>query len=175
MLETILILLLSLVLFAYWFRYTVVLLLEGQEGVDPGPVMDQLCLSQAREALQRKGRASRAAMESKEPQSQSGAGRPFCAVPGESERDDLPLDRLHEMIQKDYRMLRYLLQHAAGLGLRPLEHYLLILDYRTANMWYLLTRGTSGRRAHRALQEMASVLQCIACKMGERAIRASET
>jgi len=36
-------------------------------------------------ASQRKGRASRAAMEGKEPPNQSGAGRPFCAVHGEPE------------------------------------------------------------------------------------------
>jgi len=143
MLETILILLFSLALFAYWFRYTVVLLLDGQKAADPGPVLGQLCLSQTREALQ-------------------------------AEPDVLPLDRLHEMIHKDYRMLRYLLEHAAGLSLRPLEHYLLILDYRAVDVWYLLTRRISNRQAQRALQEMTSVLRCIACKMGERAISASE-
>jgi len=34
----------------------------------------------------RKGRASRAAAERKEPQNQRGAGRPFCAAPGEVDR-----------------------------------------------------------------------------------------
>src|SRR5271166_6239313 len=43
---------------------------------------------------------------------------------------DLPLDRLQRALDNDYRMLRYLLDHAAGMGLRPLEHYLLMLDYR---------------------------------------------
>jgi len=76
---------------------------------------------------------------------------------------DLPLDRLHRALDKDYRMLRYLLDHAAGMGLRPLEHHLLILDYRIMQAWYRITPNK------RALDEMAGVLSYIACKMGERA------
>jgi hypothetical protein len=76
---------------------------------------------------------------------------------------DLPLDRLHRALNDDYRMLRYLLDHAAGMGLRPVEHYLLILDYRIMQTWYYLAHKRS------ALEEMASVLTCIAYKMGEQA------
>jgi hypothetical protein len=72
---------------------------------------------------------------------------------------DLPLDRLHRALDDDYRMLRYLLDHAAGMGLRPLEHYLLILDYRIMKAWYRLTPN------RRALDEMAGVLSYIAYKM----------
>jgi hypothetical protein len=78
-------------------------------------------------------------------------------------QQDLPLDRLHRALDNDYRMLRYLLDHAAGMGLRPLEHYLLILDYRIMKAWYRLTPN------RRALDEMAGVLSYIAYKMGERA------
>jgi len=82
---------------------------------------------------------------------------------------DLPLDLLHRALDNDYRMLRYLLDHAVGVGLRPLEHYLLILDYRIMKSWYRLTRNASTRQARRALDEMAGVLSHIAYKMGERA------
>jgi len=82
---------------------------------------------------------------------------------------DLPLDPLQRALDHDYRMLRYLLDHAADVGLRPLEHYLLILDYRIMKVWYCLTRSASTRQARRALDEMASVLSHIAYKMGERA------
>jgi hypothetical protein len=81
----------------------------------------------------------------------------------------VPLDPLHSALDKDYRMLRYLLDHAAGVDLRPLEHYLLILDYRIMKAWYRLTRNISTRQARRALDEMAGVLSHIAYKMGERA------
>jgi len=76
---------------------------------------------------------------------------------------DLPLDRLHRALDDDYRMLRYLLDHAAGMGLRPVEHYLLILDYRIMRAWYRLAPN------RRALDEMAAVVRYIAYKMGERA------
>jgi hypothetical protein len=87
---------------------------------------------------------------------------------------DLPLDRLHRALDNDYRMLRYLLDHAAGMGLRPLERYLLILDYRIMKAWYRLTRNASTRQARRALDEMAGVLSYIAYKMGERAANFSQ-
>jgi hypothetical protein len=83
-------------------------------------------------------------------------------------QQNLPLDRLHRALDNDYRMLRYLLDHAAGMGLRPLEHYLLILDYRIMKAWYRLTPN------RRALDEMASVLSYIAYKMGERAASFSQ-
>ena len=143
MFETILILLFSLALFVYWFRYTLLLLLAEEQGATSGPMSGQLSLLQTREALR-------------------------------EQRDDLPLDRLHRALESDYRLLRYLLDHAAGLGLGPLEHYLLILDYRVMAIWYRLTRRLSTSQARRALDEMACVLTCIAHKMGERSITASQ-
>jgi hypothetical protein len=87
---------------------------------------------------------------------------------------DMPLDRLHRALQNDYRMLRYLLDHAAGMGLRPLEHYMLILDYRLMGAWYRVTRKASAAQAQRALEEMAGVLSYIAYKMGERTLGPSQ-
>lgn len=84
------------------------------------------------------------------------------------------LNRLHRSLQNDFRMLRYLLDHAAGLGLGPVEHYLLILDYRLMGVWYRLTRYISAGQAHRALEEMASVLTYIAYKMGARTAGTSQ-
>ena len=75
---------------------------------------------------------------------------------------DLPLDRLHRALENDYRLLRYLLDHAAGMGLRPVEHCLLMVDYRIMKVWYRLKPN------RRALDEMAGVLSYIAYKMGER-------
>jgi len=87
---------------------------------------------------------------------------------------DLPLDALHRALDKDYRMLRYLLDHAAGVGLRPVEHYLLMLDYKIMKAWFWLTHSASTRQARRALDEMALVVSHIAYKMGERAAGLSE-
>jgi hypothetical protein len=87
---------------------------------------------------------------------------------------DLPLDSLHRSLENDYRVLRYLQTHAAGMGLRPLEKALLALDYHAMQLWYRLTRSTSATQAHAALQEMAAILTCVASKMGERAGQPSE-
>ena len=88
--------------------------------------------------------------------------------------ENLPLERLHRSLQNDYRMLRYLLEHAAGLELRPLERCLLFLDYQLMGAWYRLTKNASTAHARRALQEMTGVLSYIAYKMGERALGPSE-
>jgi hypothetical protein len=85
---------------------------------------------------------------------------------------DVPLDQLHRALDKDYRLLLYLLDHAAGLDLRPLDHHLLILDYRIMAVWSRLTRNAWARQSRRALNEMAGVLNCMACKMGERTVAA---
>jgi hypothetical protein len=130
MVETILILAFSLTLFVYWFRYTVLLLLSEEEEHVAGHTTVIDQLS---------------VLETREA---------LRRAPG-----DLPLDPLHRALENDYRMLRYLLNHAAGMGLRPVEHYLLILDYGVMKGWFRLTRSK------RALDEMAGILTYIAYKM----------
>jgi hypothetical protein len=130
--EPILIIGFSLLLLAYWFRYTVLLLLS-EEAVERSEAIDsQLSLPETRETL-------------RNPQA------------------ELALDRLHRALEKDYRILSYLLDHAAGLRLRPVERTLLMLDYQMLRIWYRLKPN------RRALEEMAGILHYIACKMGERA------
>lgn len=143
MFETILVLVFSLALFVYWFRYTVLLLLNEEQVEEHAAVLGQLSVRETRKALRE--------------------------APG-----SLALDPLHRALDRDYRMLRYLLDHAAGMGLRPLEHYLLIFDYSVMQTWYRLTRSASRRHARRALDEMAGVLTYIACKMGERSAAFSQ-
>jgi hypothetical protein len=86
---------------------------------------------------------------------------------------ELPLDRLHQALEKEYRLLGYLLNHAAGLRLRPIEVILLTLDYRLMRLWFLLTRDASTAQAHRALDEMARILSYIAYQMSKRTDRLS--
>lgn len=81
---------------------------------------------------------------------------------------NLPLDPLQRALDNDYRMLRYLLDHAAGMDLVPFEHYLLILDYRIMQAWYRV------RPNRQALDEMAGVVTYIAYKMGERSASFSQ-
>ena len=139
--ELILIIAFALVLFLYWFRYAVLLLLSENEPGEPKTAISQFSL-----------------MESRETWGQWG---------------ELPLDRLHQALEKEYRLLEYVVDHASGLSLRPIEIYILTLDYRLMRLWFRLTRYASTAQAHRALDEMARILSYIAYQMSKRTDRLS--
>lgn len=84
-------------------------------------------------------------------------------------RSGQQLDPLHTSLQRDYQVLAYLLQHAAGLELSSFEDRLLVIDYKVMHWWYQLTRIAAPQQARQALSEMASVLDILAAKIGERA------
>jgi len=79
------------------------------------------------------------------------------------------LDPLLRSLERDYRVVTYLLQHSSRLGAEPLENRLLMLDYRLMQCWYRVTRTVAPEQARRALSEMAGVLACLAQKMGAQA------
>jgi hypothetical protein len=79
------------------------------------------------------------------------------------------LDALHEMLARDYRLLIYLLEHAAGLNLDTLEDRLLVMDYRMMQGCYWLTKAAAPEHARRALVEMAAVLGVLVRRMSEQA------
>src|SRR5262245_28303871 len=69
---------------------------------------------------------------------------------------DADLDPLHAALQRDYRVMTYLLEHAAGLELSSFEDKLLLWDYRAMQVWYWITRTAAPQQARQALSEMAS-------------------
>jgi len=79
------------------------------------------------------------------------------------------LDALQASLERDYRVLTYLIEHAAGLELASLEDRLLMLDYRIMQGVYRLTRTAAPQQARKALTEMASVLGVLAHSIGEQA------
>ena len=79
------------------------------------------------------------------------------------------LDPLHTALQRDYALLTYLAQHAAGLELQSIEDRLLVLDYRVMQSWYRFTNTVAPQQARKALAEMASVLGILVGKIDERA------
>ena len=79
------------------------------------------------------------------------------------------LDPLHSSLERDYQVLTYLVQHAAGLELSSFEDRLLVVDYKVMRLWYQLTRIAAPEQARHALTEMASILNILAGKIGERA------
>ena len=82
---------------------------------------------------------------------------------GECELD--PLDRA---LERDYQVLKYLLEHAADLELASIENRLLMLDYKFVRIWSRLTRTIAPRLSRKALTEMASVLNVLISKIGDQ-------
>jgi len=79
------------------------------------------------------------------------------------------LDPLHRALDRDYRVVTYLLRHAANLGGPSVENRLLLIDYKLMQVWYSLTRTVAPGQARKALSERAEILGCLARKMGEQA------
>lgn len=133
MIASVLIIVFSLVLFLYWFRYSCLLLLRSRASE---PIADhRFEYASVRHAL----------------------------------KEGSELDPLHRALDRDYRLLTYLLDHAAGLELERLEYRLLALDYRVMQAWYWLTRSTAPRQARRALDERAEVLNALVSRIGAHA------
>jgi hypothetical protein len=79
------------------------------------------------------------------------------------------LDPLHQALNRDYAVLTYLLSHAAGLDINPIERHMLTADFKVMGFWYRLTKSTAPTYAGEALREMASVVDFFALRMGEQA------
>ena len=137
MFASILIILVSVVLLVYWFRYSCILLLRGYADQ---PVV----------AVQSDSRFS------------------FGSV-RERLQTEQQLDPLLVALQRDYQLITYLLEHAAGLELSGFEDRLLLWDYKLMRAWYQITRVAFPEQARQALSEMATVLTILGGKIGERA------
>jgi hypothetical protein len=87
----------------------------------------------------------------------------------ESLQADSQLDGLERALERDYRLVTYLIEHAAGLDLNSVEDRLLVLDYRVMQSYYRITRSAAPQRARRALAEMADVVGVLADRLDERA------
>src|SRR5215469_10640621 len=120
MIASILIIVFSLVLLLYWFRYSCILLLRNTSaGTDV--VDNRFGFARVQHQLQ----------------------------------GDANLDDLHRTLERDYRVLMYLVEHAAGLNLPTLEDRLLVIDYKVMQLYYRVVRFVAPRQARRAVAEMA--------------------
>ena len=140
MITSVFIIVISLILFVYWLRYSCVMLLKGaQERVETDPtgeeVFDQpFHVSSVLEQLK-------------------------------TESDLAPLERA---LDRDYRVVTYLIEHAAALELASVENKLLVFDYRLMRLWFHVTRTLSPSQARNALAEMAAVLNVLVSQMGQQ-------
>lgn len=137
---SIFIIVVSTVLFLYWFRYTCVLLLNSRD---------------AREHARRVAEANHLSFV---------AAQQALAYPQHSEA----LDNLHKSLDRDYRMVTYLLRNAGTQNRRSIEEHLLRLDYHLVRACYYLARPFSRQSARKALAERASIISHLADAMGKR-------
>lgn len=140
MIASVLILAVSLVLLAYWFRYTCLLMLRTNSLAQSGAVAERNRLN-------------------------------FVNVQ-RAVRDADDLDALERALEKDYRLLCYLLEHSAGLDVSSAERHMLALNYRLMQIWYKLARNTYSSGARAALLEMSDVVSYFAGKMAAHSVAA---
>jgi hypothetical protein len=129
----------SVLLLAYWFRYTCLLIMSAKTTRDYAASV-----------------AAANQLGFLEVQSQ------LCdAVPD--------LDRLKNALDRDYKVLTYLLKNASnGSEEGAIEKRMLEIDYRIMGAWYSVSRRFSQSAASRAVEEMALVVAHFANAMGER-------
>jgi hypothetical protein len=139
LISTIVIMAGSVLLFGYWFRYTCVLILSARTTRDYAG-------------------AVAAANQLSFLEVQSALLEPSSAN----------LDHLKDSLDRDYKVLTYLLKHAANGadGEGAVEKRMLEIHYRLMGAWYSTSRHLSPVAARRALDEMASVVAHFANSMG---------
>jgi hypothetical protein len=133
----------SVALFAYWFRYTCLLILSARTTRDYAvsvATANQLGFLEVQAVLR----------------------DPIAA----------DLDQLKDALDRDYKVLTYLLKHAANpsSGDAAIEKRMLEINYKLMGAWYSASRRFSPAAACRALDEMSSVVAHFANSMGERAV-----
>jgi hypothetical protein len=130
----------SALLFAYWFRYTSMLILSARTTRDYAAEVA---------AANHLG---------------------FLEVQAELRRENAELDRLHKALDRDYAVVTYLLGHVSekATGVSPVEVKMLEINYKLMSVWFSVSKRFSQSTAQRALEEMAAVVAHFANTMGER-------
>lgn len=147
MFTSVVIIILSLAMFVYWFRYSCVLILESSWSEDLArelAVQNGLSFGSVNESLARAESAQ-------------------------------SMDQVRDLLDRDLNRVLALLSScpAAQEAGRSLECSLLMFDYRIMKAWYAVTRSTAGPKAQGALREMALVVGYIAGECGDHMATAS--
>lgn len=145
MLVSILIIGFSIVLVVYWFRYSCILLFRN-----------------SREAV------AAASVANADPRFT------FSQVRLHLENNQ-EMDPLQRSLDRDFQLLKYLVEHAAGLRFESIEDRLLMIDYKVMQWWYRFARIVAPQQARAALIEMSTVLAILVSHMCERAGVTAET
>jgi len=132
----------SLLLFAYWFRYTCKLMLSAHPAKD--------MTGKIAEANKLKFRTVQSQLN----------GSAALALPD--------LDKLFQSLNRDHRVITYLMKYGARYRVEGehVECLILKVDYWLMKAIYLVTRNRYTSHAHKALREMARVLNYLTNSMG---------
>jgi hypothetical protein len=134
----------SVVLFAYWFRYSCLLILQSRVSESAQSAADSgLDFSRAEQPLQ-------------------GAANPVEY-----------LDRVHRDLTDDYRKLCFLLRCSAESGVNPVERRMLMLDYWLMQGWYAISLRIAPPQARKALEEIATIVRYFSSSLGRQSARRS--
>ncbi len=141
MIASMLIIVVSLALFLYWFRYTCVLILSTRTTKDFGAEIAEAHRLAFREAAD--------LVESSGPDA---------------------LAALRASLDRDYKVVSALLRQAGNVtvGGDSLEEIMLRIDYRLMKAWCALTCRFAGSGSRAALREMANIVAHFANLCGER-------
>jgi hypothetical protein len=136
MLSITLIIFFSVALFAYWFRYSCLLILQSKP------------------------------TDSTQSASDAGLSFPAVQqrLKGIENRVEY-LDRVHRDLTNDYRLLCFLLRCSAGTGVDPLERRMLMLDYWIMQGWYAIARRIAPPQARFALEEISTIVNYFAASV----------
>jgi hypothetical protein len=137
----------SLVLFAYWFRYTCLLILSTRPARDFAREVAEANRLTFREVQQRL----------------------------QEQLTTADLDALQTKLDRDYALITCLLRRGAEFKVagNAIEGRMLMVHYALMRRWYALARRLSVTRGRQALDEMAQIVNHFAGVMGERAASAS--
>jgi hypothetical protein len=135
----------SALLFAYWYRYTCLLILSAKTSRDYA--------GQVATANQLR----------------------FLEVQTQLQSESIPdLDHLQRLLDRDYALLTFLFRNANGAAKESrLEELMLQLNYRVMGAWCRVSRRFSPQAARNALEEMSNVVAYFANAVGERTACAS--
>jgi hypothetical protein len=141
MVISLVIIILSLAMFVYWFRYSCILILESNWSEEQAQVFA----------------------------SQNGLS--FGSIEDSLARADTAtsMDRVKDSLDRDLDRVLALLSMCPSVQEtgHSLESRLLLADYKFMKAWYALTRSIAGPKAQGALREMALVVSYLAGECGD--------
>jgi hypothetical protein len=149
MIASLLIIVFSMALFAYWFRYTCTLMLRTRPVRDYGHVFAadrQLSLPEVQRQL---------------------------ADPEVMNQD---LDRMRQLLDRDFQLVSRMMNEVSGLTLMgtPVEQWMLRVDYRLMQLSYSFFRLLGLPQAREAVREMTQIVSHFSSALGaEAAVAAS--